>query len=321
MHLEPWMTSQFGSAKVELVHPERQLLASPGIYSSKQTTPGTYPVWFDPTYFNDHIVPHVKLGQLAKRDERNVVLVFRYLLNHPEPLILLTLLLFAGARLRLRETRYWWPSVGLGLAMWFLYGLVNVEERYETVAYFAVLLPIFAAFEATADSTEAPASALRSGTSVLVILLAFLALGETLRTALQNRREQSVAELAHGWYNSQIFGTAQGLRALGVKPGDEVACVGTTACLYDNYWARLAGVRILTEVYEPEPKHLIQQLQKLPNREQAYDVLRSQGAKLLVGHFDPGEMNAAHAASAGWVRLGETDFYALPLNLPHEGVR
>jgi hypothetical protein len=41
--------------------------------------------------------------------------------------------------------------------------------------------------------------------------------------------------------------------------------------------------------------------------------MRAQGARVLVGHFDPGEMTAAHPAAAGWVRLGETAFYALPL--------
>jgi hypothetical protein len=322
MHLEPWMTSQFGSAKVELVHPEQQLLAQPGVYSYKQLALGTYPAWFDTTYFNERIVPHVKLGQLVQRDERNVVLVFRYLLNHPEPLILLALLLFAGASLRLRGTRSWWPAVLLGLAMWCIYGLVNVEERYVTVAYFAVLLPAFAALETRAENesrpgifAELPADALRAGAHALVILLAFLALGETSRVAAEERRDESLAGFSHGWYSPQIFGAAEGLRALGVRPGDEIACVGTTACLYDEYWARLAGVRILTEIYEPDPKHLIDRLGALPNREQAYDVVRAQGARVLAGHFDPGEMNAAHPASAGWVRLGETDFYALPLNL------
>jgi len=326
MHLEPWMTKDFGAAKVELAHPEKQLLAQPGIYSYKGHALGTYPAWFDATYFNERIVPHIELGQLAKRDGRNVVLVFRYVLNHPEPMILLALLLFAGARLRLRETRFWWPVVGLGLAMWGIYGLVNIEERYVTVAYFAVLLPVFAALQVRAESDARqgslfPATALRSGAGVLVALLAFLALGETLRVALQQRREQSVAGFAHGWQDPQIFGAAEGLRAMGVRPGDEIACVGTTACLHDNYWARLAGAQVLTEMYEPEPKHLIGQLDALPNREQVYVVMRAEGARVLVGRFDPGEMNAAHPASAGWVRLGETAFYALPLHSPGEASR
>ncbi|MDQ2924299.1 MAG: hypothetical protein M3R43_01870 [Acidobacteriota bacterium] len=328
MHLEPWMTASFGSSDVKLIHPERQLLAPQGangggVYSYKQLALGTYPAWFDATYFNERIVPHIELGQLAKRDERNVVLVFRYLLNHPEPLILLALLLGVGASLRSGlRVRFWWPPVALGLAMWAIYGLVNIEERYVTVAYFAVLLPLFATLEIRGDDASRrglfaglPVDALQTTAGALVILFAFLALGETAREAAQERRDEAVAGLAHGWYSPQIFGAAEGLRALGVRPGDEVACVGTTACLYDHYWARLAGVRVLTEIYEPESKHLIDQLQAMPNLAQAYDAVRAQGAQVLVGRFDPGEMNAAHPASAGWVRLGETAFYALPLNL------
>ena len=33
MHLEPWQTDKFGAAKVDLKHPEKQLMADPGIYS------------------------------------------------------------------------------------------------------------------------------------------------------------------------------------------------------------------------------------------------------------------------------------------------
>ena len=330
MHLEPSMTKDFGSADVHLVHPEQQLLPPQtgsvgGVYSYKQLALGTYPAWFDATFFNERIVPHMRLGQLATRDARNVVLVFRYILNHPEPLILLALLLFAGATLKSGlRSRFWWAPVALGLAMWAIYGLVNVEERYVTVAYLVILLPLFAALEGDAHSESHPglfANSLHHAASLAVVLLAFLALAESARQAAQQRRDESVIGLAHGWDNPQIFTAASALAALGVHPGDEVACIGTIACLNDIYWARLAGVRILTEIYEPDPAHLIDQLQSMPNREQAYAVIRAQGARVLVGRFDPGEMNAAHPASAGWTRLGETEFYALPLNLPRVNSR
>jgi hypothetical protein len=293
------------------------------VYSYKQLALGTYPPWFDTTFFNERIVPHMTLRGLAKRDARNVVLVFRYLLNHPEPLILLAVLIAAGASLRSGlRTRFWWPSAGLGLAMWVIYGMVNVEERYVTVAYLAILLPLFAALESRPEEgvreglfAGLPQGALQTASAALVLLFAFLALGEAAREAAQNRRDESVAGLPHGWYNPQIFGAAAGLAAMGVHPGDEIACVGTMACLNDNYWARLAGVRVVTEIYEPDPKHLIQQLQALPNREETYNVVRAEGARVLVGSFDPGEMNASNPASAGWVRLGGTNFYALALNL------
>lgn len=319
MHLEPWMSSSFGAATVHLLHPEQQLLPPQtpsgfgGIYSYRVLPYGTYPAWFDATYFNERIQPHIRLGQLAHRDARNAVLVVRYLFNHPEPLLLLALVLWLGATLRpgLRA-RWWWPTAGLGLAMWGIYGLVNIEERYVTVAYFAILLPVFAMLEAPERPRVAP-EVLRTAATTAVLLLAFLALGETLRVALEERRLESVAGIPHGWYSPEIFGAAQGLTALGLHPGDEIACVGTTACLYDHYWARLAGVRILTEMYAPDPHHLTAQLDALPNREQAYDVLRRQGARVLVGHFDPAEMNSTHPSATGWLRLGQTSFYALPL--------
>lgn len=324
MHLEPWMTSSFGSAKVNLIHPEQQLLARPGIYSYKALQYGTYPPWFDTTFFNERIVPHMTLRGLAVRDARNAVLVVRYLFNHPEPLILLALLLLAGASLR-RGLRvwFWLPPVVLGTLLWIIYGMVNVEERYVTVGYLAILLPLFAALQPRQD--DAPAQSflaglsgdrMRTAASALVVLLAFLALGETFRIAAEERRNESVAGQHAGWYNPQIFQSAQALNALGVKPGDEIGCVGTTACLYDNYWARLAGVRVLTEVYAPAPRHLIRQLQSLPNLSQVYNTVRAQGARVLVGYFDPGEMDPAVNPAAGrWIRLGETNFYALPLNL------
>jgi hypothetical protein len=137
MHLEPWMTGSFGSASVKLIHPEVQLLAQPGIYSYRAEPYGTYPAWFDPTYFHERIVPRFNAKRLVHRDARNLALSLRYVLNHPEALILLALLLAGGARFSAkdwRHTAFWLPPVALGLAIWGIYGLVNIEERYVTLA-------------------------------------------------------------------------------------------------------------------------------------------------------------------------------------------
>jgi hypothetical protein len=317
MHLEPWMKSSFGPATVHLVHPEKQLLASPGIYSYRAEPYGTYPDWFDTTFFNERITPRLNPPALVRRDARNLVLVVRYLLNHPEAWILLILLLLCGARLKFgswRRNNFWLPMILLGLAMWVIYGIVNIEERYVTLAYLVVVLPLFAVLRAPEREADefgvTESSWLRSGATALVVLLAFLAVGESLRLALEERRQETA--LPHPWYNPQMVAVAQGLQAMGVHAGDEVACMGAIACLDRNYWARLAGVRILTEVYNPGP-NLFQQWQGLPNRQQVEDIVKAQGAKVLVAQFDPGAVSAG--ASADWVRLGETAFYALPLNV------
>jgi 4-amino-4-deoxy-L-arabinose transferase-like glycosyltransferase len=314
MHLEPWMTNDFGSASVHLIHPEQQLLAQPGVYSYRAEAYGEYPVWFDPTYFNERIVPKFNAARLLHRDVRNLVLVVRYLFNHPEAWLLLLVLLLLGARVRVKGWRhegFWLPAVALGLAMWLIYGLVNIEERYVTLAYLVMVLPLFAMLRPPAD---ADSKSVRSIATALVVLLVFLALGEGLRIALDERRDAS-GRLPKPWYSPQIYGAAYGLAAIGLHPGDEIACIGTTACLHDPYWQRLAGVRVITEVYNPRDQHLEEQLDGLPNRQQVYDLVKSQGAKVLVAYFDPASMTGRTPGSVGWVRLGETNYYALPLNL------
>jgi hypothetical protein len=320
MHIEPWMTHSFGSATVHLLHPEQQMLAHPGIYSYRAEPFGTYPAWFDPTFFHERITPKFSASRLIHRDVRNAVLSVRYLLNHPEALILLVILMLCGARFSLdrrawRNSAFWLPPILLGLAMWAIYGLVNIEERYVTLAYLLIVLPVFAMLRAKLDTAERP-SALQVTAAALVALLAFLALGESFRIALEERRDQSAAGLPAAWYSPNIFGAAKALNALGVGHGDEIACMGTIACLNDPYWMRLADVRVLTEVYNPDAKHLLQELEGLPNRQQVYTTLKAQGAKVVVAAFDPGDMNARTPAASGWIRLGDSDLYALPLNIP-----
>ena len=194
MHLEPWQTDHFGSASVHLVHPETQLLAMPGIYSYRAVPYGTYPDWFDTTYFNERIVPHLNPRGLMRRDARNLVLVFRYLLNHPEAWILLALLLVFGARFgytRWRREGFWAPMTVLGLAIWGLYGIVNIEERYVTLAYLVIVLPVFAALRAPSSVTSAGDSNrgpwMQRAATAMVVLLAFLALGALPRRSAAPR--------------------------------------------------------------------------------------------------------------------------------------
>ncbi len=316
-HLEPWMTGSFGSSDVHLLHPERQLLASPGVYSYKAQPYGTLPPWFDASFFNERIVTHIRLRQLLPRDARNAVLVLRYLLNHPEAWILLGLLIWMGARLRgnrrsFQELAFAASPVFLGFAMWCIYGLVNVEERYVTAGYLLIILPLFAALRK--KQTEA-SSSLPNMAAAAVALLALLAMGESGRVAAEERRQESLRGYHEGWQQTPLLEVARSLQQMGVRPGDEVACIGTIACINDPYWMRAAGVRTLTEIFVNDD-HLVEDLQRMPNRDEAYRVVKGEGARVLVGHFEPGYMEAAGTVASGWVRLGNTDYFALPLNLP-----
>jgi hypothetical protein len=323
MHLQQNQTALFGAAEVHLQHPEKQLLDNPPILSYKQLPYGTYPDWFDASFFNERIKAHMNprlqiivIGQCVMR-------ILRYMCNHPEAYALLVVLLLLGARLypawRPTANAFWLVPFLLGIATLCIYGIVNVEDRYLSAAFLALLLPLFAAMR-IAPTPENPAVqsiATRTAASAAIVLLALLAVGESARIVGELRRHLVFARSPTGWYDHDIFPAAHALNTLGVNPGDTVACIGTIACTYDIYWARLAGVRILTEIYEPNPP-LYPYLAAMPNREQAYNIARREGAKVLVGYFDPGLMTGTNPVSAGWRELGQTHFYALPLNLPTE---
>jgi hypothetical protein len=318
MHLEPDQTSLFGASQVHLKHPEQQLLQSPGVYSYKLLPYGTYPDWFDTSYWNDqvkaHMNPHLEIIVIGQC----IVRIVRYVANHPEAWLLLLLLFILGARLH-REgspstNSFWLAPALLGLAVLCIYGMVNIEDRYITVGLLAILLPLFASLRLSLSSTV-QAIPTRNAASAVVFLLALLAVGESARTVGELRRNLPFAQSPYGWYNNDIFGAAHALNDLGIGPGDTVACIGTRACQYDHYWARLAGVRVLTEIYSPTTP-LYPVLAAMPNRDQVINLVRQQGDKVLIGYFSPGLMTGTTPVSNGWHELDGSPFYFYPLNLP-----
>ncbi|WP_353073027.1 hypothetical protein [Tunturiibacter gelidiferens] len=316
MHLQANQTSLFGSSEVHLKHPEKQLLQAPAIFSYKELPYGTYPDWFDNSYWNDQVKAHMNPRLEVVVIGQCIVRIIRYIANHPEAWILLIVTFLLSARLHRdwqpAANAFWLAPMLLGLGILGIYGMVNIEDRYITVGLLAILLPLFASLRLP-PSVQTVAA--RTAVSAAVVLLALLAVAESARTVGELRRELPFAGLPVGWYSPSIFGAAHALNDLGVGPGDTVACIGTIACLYDPYWARLAGVRVLTEIYEPNTP-LYPSFAAMPNRAEAFDVVRRQGDKVLVGYFTPGLMTGTNPISAGWHELDSSPFYALPLNLP-----
>jgi hypothetical protein len=91
---------------------------------------------------------------------------------------------------------------------------------------------------------------------------------------------------------------AQGLTDLGIRPGDEIAVLGHSL---DCYYARLAGVRIVAQIWEvPE------QIAGLSASQvsQVLSQLKQAGIKALVSRSHPGFLN-----DAGWIGIPRTDIY------------
>ncbi len=91
---------------------------------------------------------------------------------------------------------------------------------------------------------------------------------------------------------------AQGLTSLGIQPGDEIGVLGHSL---DCYYARLAGVRIVAQIWE-DPEQIAGL--SAPQVSQVLTQLKQAGIKALVSRSHPGFLN-----DAGWVGIPHTDIY------------
>jgi hypothetical protein len=255
---------------------------------------GTWPLWYDPSYWYAGAGGHFDFKQQTRRllqsfalaprfDDSNVTIVDLAKLWSP---ILVGIAAFALVGMRPRNVyramgkHLWlflWPALAL-----LLFASVLINYRY--VFGFAVLGWI-ALFAAAWVATE-PGRAL--GITVTVTLTVLLSYCPQLAKELAQARNQPAA-----WSNAAVAGK---LKALGIRPGDDVASLDFPWS--GAYYSRLAGARII-EMSIGNPVDL----SKIPEAEvgQMLAAFRATGAKALFSTARPGFQN-----DAGWVQL--TDF-------------
>ncbi len=300
-----WHSGKLGRATANFKHHEQLIVDSPPIYSFDLHPLGTYPLWFDPSYWTDGLQPHFVLKTHILRLLRCLVLVVRFLCGHLEPLVFLAVLLLAGGFFA-RSRRSWLPFLPAslwGLVMLGIYLPIAIEDRYLTPAYLLFILPILAAVRRRTEHTTEIASG-------LAVLLAFLAVANAISDLGLRRRSLSTTGYPRGAYSKQIYPAAQGLNDLGIGPGQTVACFGDTACYTDHYWARLAGTPIRAEIEVPDgsdPNRFWQS--NSDHQDEILAALRARHIAVIVAYFEP----SGHIPQ-GWHQLGTSDAYAYPLN-------
>ncbi|MDQ3650564.1 MAG: hypothetical protein M3458_09915, partial [Acidobacteriota bacterium] len=104
---------------------------------------------------------------------------------------------------------------------------------------------------------------------------------------------------------------AEGLKQMGVRPGDKVATLnssigppgylGNTRSSDNMRWARLARLQIVAEVYSREGKNDFWKADEAVRRRVSEAFVQAQ-AKIIVDDQVPG-----WAVAEGWQRIGETD--------------
>ena len=318
-----WFHHDLGHAGGLFLHPETALATQPPIFSYAAHPVGTFPLWFDPAWWTLGLKPHVWLPGHLARLLRNIVVFARYLLGRPEPFVLLGVLLVFGAKppylhRRFRENVWFFAPVAWGLLMLAIYFPIDLQDRYLTAPLFLVVLPLFAGLQTPRVAAPGPplTSEAVSGTpsvlaNALILLFAGIVLSQSATHLADRRRHTSPAEQGHPGFAAQIFTASAALNQLGLKPGDKIACMGDLACYTDFYWARLAGTQILGQVETPHQATPVTVWNSTPDKRTITAPLAHMGLRYIVSLFP----NAA-GKPEGWVQLGDSNFFAYPLEGP-----
>lgn len=288
--------------------PPAQLLeAEPEIYLLDRPIPVTFPSWYDPSVWYEGV-----RGKFDARRQAAVIAKNARWYAHAiagisargvpqmEPTIVwgLALLLLAGGRGRRIWADAWshgWillPALG-GLGA---YLLIQLQGRY-VGSMIAVLFTV--AFALIRMRAGGEARRLVKAV-VAIILLSWFArhaygLSQWSQGAADNRRALEVAAA---------------LRGVGVRSGDRIAFVGESPRFY---WARLAGVRIVSDLRDEKLVEDTPRTNNIPEywlgspaaRNRILEAFRKAGARLVVTDvLPPGE---------GWRPLGKSGLFALPL--------
>ena len=269
-------------------HATRKVLANPPIYEFAEPIAGSYPPWYDPSYWYEGIRPHFSWkGQLwvLFRSANSYLRLFSR--SGALYVVFLALIVqvgkagkwdWGGSRISL----VWLPS----LAALTMYALVLVEQRY--VSPFAVTL-----IEWVLTSTRFSASkaaALRKRTAPVVVLAWVLAMAwpvtRDLRDTLANRPYEP-------------WEVAVGLHKMGIPPGARVGSIGTGL---SAYWAHLAGVQIIAEV--PERDQTSFSSADPTRKEEALRKFSELGARVVVM-----KNSSAAQSMEGWRKVAGTHYY------------
>jgi hypothetical protein len=305
----PYAHWQGYPGEMPLKHPSRRILDVPPIYEFGSPVPGTYPIGYDPSYWYEGAVARFSFSVQREALLQNVAFYARlFLVNQLAPLFTVLVLYLVATRSAASGSPFFesWGFALIAGAALLLYALVLVEGRY--VGAFLLLL-----WADLLSRVRLPSAARARTVAVIVMTAAMVTLAwPVARSSLNVTRvlllywqasEPTRQVLLPVWPDQ----VAAALRQSGVSAGDEVAVIGYA---FESYWARLARVRIVAEMFGWEASPF---WRDPGTRERALTAFAGAGAKAVIA-----EQVQADLVPEGWRRVGSSHFVLL-LAAAHHG--
>ena len=274
-------------------HPTRKLFSSPLIYEFARPVRGTYPPWYDPSYWNGGLRVQFELGDQLRALVKHLNTYLRDLWS--QNVLIACCLVLVALRQDIRPILHdflsvwylWLPAV----AAFALYGLVWVEYRY--IAQFFVLF-----WAAVLTLVRLPAHnhsrrTIRAITIVAVFLLTIQIGTNLVRECIDGHRAASLQ-----------MDIAEGLAAQGVRPGERVTLIDADL---GAGWQKLARLVVVAEI-PFEERETFWSLD-IAKRNEIYQVLAKTGGSVLIAPEVP-----HWAPTTSWQRVGSTPVYIYRLH-------
>ncbi len=287
-------------------HPTRRIFENPAIYEFGTPVGGTYPPWYDPSYWYEGVVTHFNFRQQLAR----IITSLRFCVDtffHTEdkssinPVFsadafavgyVILLLVSGRKRFALKDLFENYPLILTSLFGLGMYALVSVHPRY--VAGYLVLLwlGLFSSIKlADTQDNKRTTEAVTIAVALVVLLsssvtLIFDTYGE-FRNSLSGKNSFIAADVA------------EGLQKIGIQSGSKVANIGYS---FEAYWARLARAKIVSEITSDDEINFWKADTNVRN--QVYEKFAETGALIVVTKNPPKWANLD-----GWSELDHTNYF------------
>jgi hypothetical protein len=297
-----WQGDEPGSGTPK--HTTRKIFDHPPAFEFAEPVGGTYPVWYDPTYWYEGSTSHFDFGKQLRVFVGGLTSYYELFsswgLQYGLLVGLVALFVMGGrGRLLFYDLNEQWSVILPALAGLGLYAIVNVQGRY--VASFIVLLWLALFMAVRLHHTP---NALRFIRSIMLVVLALIILttvasssreiGLTLRQVVKGENPA-----AH-----EQWQVSEGLRDLGVVPSDRVAFIGDS---FRAFWAHLLGTRVVAEIRRDKVIDFWEADATVKSG--VINAFAGTGVKAVVAEKPPAGVDLS-----GWQKIRDTDYYVYLVN-------
>ena len=292
-----WQGDEPGSGTPK--HTTRKIFDNPPAFEFSEPVGGTYPVWYDPTYWYEGSTSHFDFGQQVRVFIGGVKSYYELFTSLGLQYGLVVGLVALYVMSRRRRLLFYdlveqWSLIIPAFAGLGLYALVSVQGRY--VASFMVLLWLALFMAVRLHHTP---NALRFIRSIMIVVVTLIVLTTVASSTREIRMTLRHVVRGEDPAANEQWQVAEGLRELGVTSNDNVALIGDS---FRAFWAHLLGTRVVAEIRRDKVPDFWQSSPTV--KSDVINAFARTGVKAVIA-----EQPAAGIDLSGWQKIRHTDYY------------